>query len=184
MVWKFLKKTKNRGILRSSNHTPGHTFIQKRWTLFKKIHAKKKTHTCTSVLIPAPFTIAKTRKQPKCHQQTMDVRRCDVCVLCQSAQPCPTFLQPQRLQPTRLLCPWNPTGKNTGVGSHSLLQGIFPTQRWNSGLLHCRQILYHRSHQGSLGVWEDIHLHTHTHTHRIEYYSAIKRNAIVPLAAT
>ena len=32
------------------------------------------------------------------------------------------------LQPTRLLCPWDPPGKNTGVGSHSLLQGIFLTQ--------------------------------------------------------
>ena len=36
-----------------------------------------------------------------------------------------------------------------GVGSHSLLQGIFPTQRLNPGLLHSRQILYHLSQQGS-----------------------------------
>ena len=40
-------------------------------------------------------------------------------------------------------------GKNTGVGSHSLLQGIFPTQGSNLSLLHCRQILYRLSHQGS-----------------------------------
>ena len=40
--------------------------------------------------------------------------------------------------------------KNTGVGSHFLLQGIFPTQRLNPHLLHCRQILYHLSYQGSL----------------------------------
>ena len=39
--------------------------------------------------------------------------------------------------------------KNTGVGNHSLLQGIFPTQGWNPGLLHCRQIPYHLNHQGS-----------------------------------
>ena len=44
---------------------------------------------------------------------------------------------------------WNPPGKNTGVGCHSLLQGIFPIQVSNPGLLHCRQILYHLSHQGS-----------------------------------
>ena len=50
------------------------------------------------------------------------------------------------LQPTRLLCPWNSPGKNTGVGSHSLLQGIFPTQGSNPGLLHGRQILYPLSH--------------------------------------
>ena len=40
-------------------------------------------------------------------------------------------------------------GKNTGVGCHVLLQGIFPTQRSNSGLPHCKQILYHLSHQES-----------------------------------
>ena len=38
-------------------------------------------------------------------------------------------------------------GKNTGVGCHALLQGIFPTQGMNPGLPHCRQILYHLSHQ-------------------------------------
>ena len=37
-------------------------------------------------------------------------------------------LQPHALQPTRLLCPWDSPGKNTGVGSHFLLWGIFPTQ--------------------------------------------------------
>jgi len=40
-------------------------------------------------------------------------------------------------------------GNNTGMGYHVLLQGIFPTRRSNPGLLHCRQILYHLSHQGS-----------------------------------
>ena len=49
----------------------------------------------------------------------------------------------------RFLCPWNSPGKNTGVGSHSFLQGIFPTQGSKPGLLHCRQILYHLSHQRS-----------------------------------
>ena len=39
--------------------------------------------------------------------------------------------------------------KNTGVGCHTLLQGIFPTQGWNPGLPHCRQILYHLCHQES-----------------------------------
>ena len=43
----------------------------------------------------------------------------------------------------------NSPGKNTGVGSHSLLQGIFPTQGSNPGLLHCRQVLYQLSHQRS-----------------------------------
>ena len=45
----------------------------------------------------------------------------------------------------RLLCPWDPPGKNAGVGCRALLQGIFPTQGWNPGLLHlllCRWIFY------------------------------------------
>ena len=58
-------------------------------------------------------------------------------------------LRPHGLGSSRLLCPWNSPGKNTGVGSHSLLQGIFPTQGLNPGLLHCGQILYDLSHQGS-----------------------------------
>ena len=49
----------------------------------------------------------------------------------------------------RLLCPWDSPGKNTGVGCHFLLQGIFLTQGLNPGLLHCRQILHCLSHQGS-----------------------------------
>ena len=53
------------------------------------------------------------------------------------------------LQTTKLLCPWDSPGKNTGVGCHFLLQGIFPTQGSNQGLLHCRQTLYPLSHQGS-----------------------------------
>ena len=46
--------------------------------------------------------------------------------------------------------PSEPPGKPmiTRVGSLSLLQGIFPTQEWNQGLLHCRRILYQLSHQG------------------------------------
>ena len=42
--------------------------------------------------------------------------------------------------------PWNSPGQNTGVGSLSLLQGIFPTQGSNPGVLNCRQILYQLSH--------------------------------------
>ena len=48
------------------------------------------------------------------------------------------------LRPHGSLCPWNSLGKNTEVGYQSLLQGIFPTQGLNPGLLHCRQILHCR----------------------------------------
>ena len=57
-------------------------------------------------------------------------------------------LQPHGPQTTRLLCPWNSPGKNTRVGNHSLLQGVFPTWESNSGLLLGRQILYLLSRRG------------------------------------
>ena len=50
--------------------------------------------------------------------------------------------------------PWNFPGQNTGVGSLSLLQGIFPTQGSNPGLPHCRWILYQLSHKRSPGTLE------------------------------
>ena len=49
----------------------------------------------------------------------------------------------------KLYSPWNSADQNTGVGSLSLLQGIFSIQGSNPGLPHCRQILYQLSHQGS-----------------------------------
>ena len=60
------------------------------------------------------------------------------------AQSCPTLCVPF----------WNSLNQNTGVGSRSLLQGIFPTQGSNPGLPHCRRILYQLSHQGSPRILE------------------------------
>ena len=54
----------------------------------------------------------------------------------------------------RSYSPWNSPGLNTGAGSHSLFQRIFPSQGLNPGLPHCRQILYQVSHQGSLRILE------------------------------
>ena len=45
-------------------------------------------------------------------------------------------------------------GKNTGVGCHALLQGVFPTKGVNVGLPHCRRILHHLSHKGSPRILE------------------------------
>ena len=53
-----------------------------------------------------------------------------------------------------LYSPWNSPGQNTGVGSLSLLQRIFPTQGSNPGRLHCRWILDQLSHQGSPRILE------------------------------
>ena len=60
-------------------------------------------------------------------------------VIVKVAQLCPSLCDPMD-------CPWNSLGQNTGVGSLSLLQGIFLTQELNWGLLHCRQILYQLSY--------------------------------------
>ena len=56
---------------------------------------------------------------------------------------CLTLFRPYGLQPARLLCPWDFSAKNTVMGCHAHLQGIFPTQGLNPYLLLGRQILYH-----------------------------------------
>ena len=53
-----------------------------------------------------------------------------------------------------LYSPWNSPGQNTGVGSLSLLQGIFPTQGSGPGLPHCRWVLYQLSHWGRPRILE------------------------------
>ena len=69
-----------------------------------------------------------------------------------------------------LLCPWDFPGKSVGVDCHFLLQGVFPSQESNPGLLHCRQTLYRLSHHPPIkhsmlgrralaGEAQDIHLH-------------------------
>ena len=67
------------------------------------------------------------------------------------AQLCPTLFEPWTVKIlTRVPGPWDFPGKITGVGCHFLLKGNFLTQGSNLGLLHCRQMLYHLSHKGSL----------------------------------
>ena len=60
---------------------------------------------------------------------------------------CPILCDPLTVVP-RLFCTWNTPGKNTGVGSHSLLQRIFLIQGSNLVLLNCRQMFSHLIHQG------------------------------------
>ena len=77
------------------------------------------------------------------------------------------------MQPHGLHNPWNFPGQNAGVGSLSLLQGIFPTQGLNQGLLHCRRILNQLSHQGKYqseslknpGIEKTFLSSTHTRAH-------------------
>ena len=67
---------------------------------------------------------------------------------CLVAQSCPTLCDPMDYSPPGSSVHGDSPGKNTGVGCHALLQGIFPTQGWNSGFLYCRQILNRVRHQG------------------------------------
>ena len=62
-------------------------------------------------------------------------------------------------------------GKNIGVGCHALLQGIFPVQGSNPGLLHCRQILYHLSHQGSPSCLQEMNfIYKHKNKLKVEWW--------------
>ena len=64
------------------------------------------------------------------------------------------FLTPWTIQTMEFSRPWNSPGQNTGVGSLSLLQGIFPTQGSNPGFPHCRRMLYQLSHKVSPRILE------------------------------
>ena len=62
---------------------------------------------------------------------------------------CPTLCNPMDCKLPGFSIHGDSSSKNTGMGCHALLQGIFPNQGLNPGLLHCRRILYCLSHQGS-----------------------------------
>ena len=70
-------------------------------------------------------------------------------VLCLVTQLCLILCKPMDCSPPCSSVLGDSLGKNTGVGGHALLQGIFPTQGLNPGLPHCKRILYHLSHQRS-----------------------------------
>ena len=73
----------------------------------------------------------------------------NIAVLCFVAQSCPTLCNPMDCSPPGSSVHGDSPCKNSRVGCHSLLQGIFPIQELNWGLLHCRLILYQLSYQGS-----------------------------------
>ena len=75
-------------------------------------------------------------------------------IMCFVAQLCLTLHNPMNGSPPGSSVHEDSPGKNTGVGCHALLQGIFPTKGLNPGLPHCKQILYCLSHQGSPKILE------------------------------
>ena len=90
-------------------------------------------------------------------------------VTCQQLSLIRLFANPWTV-PSRLLCPWNFPGKNTGVDCHSLLQGILLTQGWNPGLLLCRQILHRLNHQRNFDVLSGVNLCIMTYIYNFPYY--------------
>jgi len=78
--------------------------------------------------------------------------------LCLVAQLCLTLCDPMDCSPPGSFVDGDSPGKNTGVGYHALLQGIFPTQGSNPGLPHCRRILYCLSHQGFPRILEWVEM--------------------------
>ena len=83
--------------------------------------SRPRDRTCVSHIVGRPFTVWATR----------EVHRCEVLSGFSHVQLFVTLW----LQPAKLLCPWDSPGKNTGVGCHAPLQGIFHTQGWNLSLL-------------------------------------------------
>ena len=95
-------------------------------------------------------------------------------VLCLVAQSCLTLCNPRDCSLPGSSVHADSPDKNSGVGCHARLQGIFPTQGLNPGLPHCRQILYHLSHQGSpirlsrwYSHWSQSHVENCGHSQRI-----------------
>ena len=80
----------------------------------------------------------------------------DVCAVCLVTQSCLTLCDTMDCSPPNSLVHGDSPGKNSEVGCHALLQGVFPTQGSNPGLLHFRQILYHLSHQAIPWILEWI----------------------------
>ena len=77
-----------------------------------------------------------------------------VYLLCLVTQLCLTLSNPMDCSPPGSSVYGDSPGKNAEVGCHALLQGIFPTQGLNPGILHCRWILYRLSHQGNPRILE------------------------------
>ena len=105
----------------------------------KELKMTKQTHNLYRDICERQFHFLYTHI---CIDVNTDIYR-HICEWMKVTQLCPAFATP-----------WNSPGQNTGIGTFSLLQGIFPTQGWNPGLPHCRWILYQLSQKGSPRILE------------------------------
>ena len=108
---------------------------------------KLDSYTKINEIKTLPHTIYKNKLK---WYKELNIRHNTVQLKVKAAQFGPTLCNPLDLH-----SPWNFLGQNSGVGSLSLFQGVFPTtQGSNPGLLHCRQTLYQLSHKGSPRILE------------------------------
>ena len=95
--------------------------------------ATREALECQSLMFPFKFHLVfNTGADIILDPLNMSLRKNAVVICCFVAKSCRTLLQPWVLEPTMLLCPWNYSGRNTGVSCHFLLKGIFPTQGSNT----------------------------------------------------
>ena len=100
--------------------------------------------------------------------------------VCLVTQSCPVLCNTMNCSPSGSSVHGDPPGKNTEVGCHALLQGIFPNQGLKPSLLHCRRILYCLDHQGSP---HNISLKLYHHIHSSIIHSSQKvETTLVPIS--
>ena len=113
----------------SNTSTCFHTYGSADWGCISQVALWKAAGRLSQLelpLDPGRVPLCSTRPQP-----------CVICVCARSVpESCPALCDPMDLEPASLFCPWDFPGRNTGVGCHFLLQGIFPTQESNPHLLH------------------------------------------------
>ena len=145
----------------ATSYKSSHAVFVFLWLAYFTYQNVFKVYSCWSKHPQSPILVVGKKKGSHSHLLFLCV-----CVPVLVAQSCPALCNPVdcsspgssvlgivlSVTPWTVCCPpspWDFPGKNTGVGCHALLQGIFPTQGSNPGLLHCRQILYHLNYQGS-----------------------------------
>ena len=132
----FSQKTKNRTTIWHCNSTPGYIPRKAKYTSSKR-YTHSNVHSST---IYSSQYMEATQVSIKRQVDEEDVIYIYI-YICESHS-----VVPDSLRPHGQYRPWNSPGQNTGVGSHSFLQGNFPTQGSNLGLPHCRQILHRLTH--------------------------------------
>ena len=152
-------------LTRKEERSPGRQFLPLKLPLWTKIHNTSPDRTPPAAPPQMPSDCLKVWWRPELWRATETVTWKTECLLgkitsmkqdCLVPKLCPTLLWSHGRLPTRVLCPWDFPGKNTGVGCHFLLQGTFLTQWSNPGLLQCRWILYQLSHKGSPRILERV----------------------------